>query len=90
MLKTLRRTGSRLLASLLCLSLAFLPISGALALAGNELEDEEPPVLIHRQLETGVAGELQTFLARVSDDFGISEVTLYYRCLLYTSDAADE
>jgi len=36
-------------------------------------------VLIHRQLESGVAGELQTFLARVSDDFGVARVTLYYR-----------
>jgi len=36
-------------------------------------------VVIHRQLDTGIAGELQTILARVSDDFGVSDVILYYR-----------
>lgn len=75
MLKSMRRAGSRGLAVLLCLSLAFTPFAGALA----QVDDSEPPVLIHRQLDSGVAGELQTFLARVSDDFGVEEVVLYYR-----------
>ncbi len=75
MLKSMRRAGSQGLAILLCLSLTFTPFAGAVA----QVDDSEPPVLIHRQLDSGVAGELQTFLARVSDDFGVEEVVLYYR-----------
>ncbi|OED43058.1 hypothetical protein AB833_04540 [Chromatiales bacterium (ex Bugula neritina AB1)] len=49
-------------------------------MASAQIADTEAPVVIHRQPETaGVAGELQTFLARVSDDIEVSEVTLYYR-----------
>lgn len=49
-------------------------------MASAQVADTEAPVVIHRQAESpGVAGELQTFLARVSDDFEISEVTLFYR-----------
>ena len=48
--------------------------------ASAQVADTEAPVVIHRQAETpGVAGELQTFLARVSDDFEVKEVILYYR-----------
>ncbi len=49
-------------------------------IASAQVADTEPPVLIHRQADSaGVAGELQTFLARVSDDFEVESVTLYYR-----------
>lgn len=49
-------------------------------IASAQVADTEAPVVIHRQAESpGVAGELQTFLARVSDDYEISEVTLFYR-----------
>ena len=49
-------------------------------IASAQVADTEPPVLIHRQADSaGVAGELQTFLARVSDDFEVDSVTLYYR-----------
>lgn len=75
MLKSLRKTGSALLSIVLSLSLVLTPVSGAFA----QIDDTEAPVLIHRQIDSGVAGELQTFLARVSDDFGVSEVVLYYR-----------
>jgi hypothetical protein len=48
--------------------------------AAAQEADTEAPVLIHRQADSaGVAGELQTFLARVSDDFEVESVTLYYR-----------
>lgn len=48
--------------------------------AAQQIEDSEDPVIIHRQADTpGVAGELQTFLARVYDDVEVVEVTLYYR-----------
>lgn len=85
MLKLLRQTGFRFLAVLLATSLALTPVSSALAQVAGQTDapdtvtDTEAPVLIHRQLEAGIAGELQTFLARVSDDFGIRQVVLYYR-----------
>lgn len=48
--------------------------------ASAQIADTEAPVVIHRQAESpGVAGELQTFLARVSDDIEVREVILYYR-----------
>jgi len=48
--------------------------------ASAQVTDTEAPVLIHRQADSaGIAGELQTFLARVSDDFEVESVTLYYR-----------
>ncbi len=56
-------------------AIAFSPVSPVLAQSG----DAEAPVVIHRQLDSGIAGELQTFLARVSDDFGVEDVVLYYR-----------
>lgn len=77
MLKSLRCAASQSLALVLCLSLTLTPFSGVLAQLSAK--DTEAPVLIHRQLDSGVAGELQTFLARVSDDFGVSEVILHYR-----------
>ncbi len=79
MMNSVRRAGSRLLAMLLSLSLALMPVTASLAQVNDNAEDTEAPVLIHRQLEEGIAGELQTFLARVSDDFAVGEVTLYYR-----------
>ena len=52
----------------------------AIGVASAQVTDSEAPVVIHRQAESaGVAGELQTFLARVSDDFEIARVTLFYR-----------
>lgn len=75
MLKSMYRIGSRLLSVMLSLALVLAPLAQVQA----QFEDTEAPVLIHRQLDSGVAGELQTFLARVSDDFGVSEVTLFYR-----------
>ncbi len=75
MLKSMRRISSNSVSIVLSLAIALSPVSGALAQAG----DTEAPVLIHRQIDAGVAGELQTFLARVSDDFGIEGVTLHYR-----------
>ncbi len=75
MLKSMHRFFVRLLVLLLSISLGLMPMSSAYA----QLSDSEPPVLIHRQLDAGVAGELQTFLARVSDDFAVSEVVLRYR-----------
>ena len=75
MLKSLHRIGTGCVSLLLSLSLVLTPFAQVQA----QFDDTEAPVLIHRQLDSGIAGELQTFLARVSDDFGISEVTLYYR-----------
>lgn len=75
MLKSMHRIGSRLVSVMLSLALVLAPLAQVQA----QFDDTEAPVLIHRQLDSGVAGELQTFLARVSDDFGVSEVTLYYR-----------
>lgn len=52
----------------------------AIGVASAQITDTEAPVVIHRQAESaGVAGDLQTFLARVSDDVEVSRVTLYYR-----------
>ncbi len=46
----------------------------------QQIEDSESPVIIHRQADSpGVAGELQTFLARVYDDVEVVDVTLHYR-----------
>jgi len=75
MLKSMHRIGSWLVSVMLSLSLVLAPLAQVQA----QFDDTEAPVLIHRQLDSGIAGELQTFLARVSDDFGVSEVTLYYR-----------
>ena len=75
MLKSIHRSISRFVSVFICLSLALTPLAQVRA----QINDTEAPVLIHRQLDAGVAGELQTFLARVSDDFSISDVTLYYR-----------
>ena len=58
--------------------LAVVQVLSSVAMA--QLEDSENPVIIHRQADTpGVAGELQTFLARVYDDVEVVDVTLYYR-----------
>jgi len=75
MLNRLMDSFTRALKLMLCIAVALTPTSNLLA----QTNDTEAPVLIHRQLESGVAGELQTFLARVSDDFGVARVTLYYR-----------
>jgi len=75
MLKSIHRLASGFLSILLTLSLVLTPLSSVRA----QVDDTEAPVLIHRQIDAGVAGELQTFLARVSDDFGVSEVILHYR-----------
>jgi len=75
MLNRLMDSFAKALKLLLCLAVAFSPTGNLFA----QVDDTEAPVLIHRQLESGVAGELQTFLARVSDDFGIARVTVYYR-----------
>ena len=75
MLKSIMQLARGSLALVLVLSLSLSPVNTLLA----QIDDTEPPVLIHRQIEAGVAGELQTFLARVSDDFEISEVNLFYR-----------
>lgn len=44
-----------------------------------QFKSTDGPVIIHRQLQYGVAGELQTFIARVSADTDIDSVTLYHR-----------
>jgi len=75
MLKSTNRLTAGFLSVLLTLSLVMTPLSSVHA----QVNDTEAPVLIHRQIDAGVAGELQTFLARVSDDFGVSEVILHYR-----------
>lgn len=41
--------------------------------------DYEPPQLDHEVVDRGVAGESQVFLATVSDDQAIEQVTLFYR-----------
>ena len=75
MLKSIMQLARCSLALMLVLSLSLSPVNTLLA----QINDTEAPVLIHRQIEEGIVGELQTFLARVSDDFEISEVTLFYR-----------
>lgn len=67
-----------------CLGLSLAVLIGfsqlLAGIASAQVADTEAPVLIHRQADSaGVAGELQTFLARVSDDFEVESVTLYYR-----------
>lgn len=70
----LRRT----LGLALALWMATLQVISGVAMA--QIEDSESPVIIHRQADSaGVAGELQTFLARVYDDVEVVDVTLYYR-----------
>ncbi len=70
----LKRVSGYMLAALLALMQI---VSG---IASAQITDTEAPVVIHRQAESpGVSGELQTFLARVSDDFDIERVTLFYR-----------
>lgn len=64
------------------LSLAILMSASQMmaGIASAQVPDSEAPVLIHRQADSaGVAGELQTFLARVSDDYEVESVTLFYR-----------
>lgn len=62
----------------LAMLLAVTQVAGGIAHA--QIADTEAPVVIHRQAESpGVAGELQTFLARVSDDYEVASVTLFYR-----------
>jgi len=74
----LSRALRRLASISLALMVGFTQILSGVASA--QIVDTEAPVVIHRQAETpGVAGELQTFLARVSDDFEVKEVILYYR-----------
>jgi len=74
MISFFKRSVSVFLAAVLLIGQFFAGIASA------QVADTEAPVLIHRQADSaGIAGELQTFLARVSDDFEIAEVTLYYR-----------
>jgi len=69
---------SRAVSTLLVVALTVVQTLAGVASA--QIADTEPPVLIHRQAESpGIAGELQTFLARVSDDFNVESVTLFYR-----------
>ncbi len=69
----------RYLTSFLAILLAITQTVAGVATA-QPIEDNEDPVIIHRQADSpGVAGELQTFLARVYDDVEVVEVTLYYR-----------
>jgi len=75
MLKPLRKTSSKLLP--MAMSMAI--VLGASHPVYAQTADIEAPVLIPRQIDSGVAGELQTFLARVSDDFGVEQVLLHYR-----------
>jgi len=75
MLKPLRNAASKSLPAALSLAIALSASHAVMA----QTNDTEAPVLIHRQIDSGVAGELQTFLARVSDDFGVEEVVLHYR-----------
>ena len=68
----------RAVAVAVALWLAVIQVVSGVAMA--QFEDSENPVIIHRQADTpGVAGELQTFLARVYDDVEVVDVTLYYR-----------
>lgn len=72
--QVIRRATAFLMATLLAVTQVLMGIASA------QVTDNEAPVVIHRQAESaGIAGELQTFLARVSDDFEIAKVTLYYR-----------
>ncbi len=58
--------------------LAVMQVFSGIAMA--QIQDTEDPVIIHRQADSpGVAGELQTFLARVYDDVEVVDVTLFYR-----------
>jgi len=75
MLKPLRNAASKSLPAALSLAIALSASHAVMA----QTNDTEAPVLIHRQIDSGIAGELQTFLARVSDDFGVEEVVLHYR-----------
>lgn len=72
--RVLKRFTALLMAALLGLTQI------AVGVASAQITDSDAPVVIHRQAESaGVAGDLQTFLARVSDDFEVSRVTLFYR-----------
>ena len=58
--------------------LAVMQVISGVAMA--QIQDTEDPVIIHRQADSpGVAGELQTFLARVYDDVEVVDVSLFYR-----------
>jgi len=59
MLKFIHRTGSCLVSVMLSLSLILTPLSQVQA--QTQVDDTEAPVLIHRQIDAGIAGELQTF-----------------------------
>ena len=78
MSKTMISTMKRMIGLSLAVLLGVSQLAAGIASA--QVADTEPPVLIHRQADSaGIAGELQTFLARVSDDFEVESVTLYYR-----------
>lgn len=49
------------------------------AFAQTTTLDLDPPAIDHDALETGRAGELQTFSALVADDRGVRQVVLFYR-----------
>jgi len=60
-----------------CLLAALL---GVPATHAQQARESEAPVVIHRPSDLpGVAGELQTFSARVYADLGLSSVVLYHR-----------
>lgn len=41
--------------------------------------DEESPVIIHNAIDSGKRGEVQEFVAEVTDNVGVAKVILYYR-----------
>lgn len=41
--------------------------------------DEESPVIIHNAIDTGKRGEVQEFVAEVTDNVGVAKVILHYR-----------
>lgn len=63
-------------ASSICMPLAHAQNNNPAAAAAI---DYEPPLLDHDVVARGVAGESQVFLASVSDDQALDEVTLFYR-----------
>lgn len=63
-------------AVLLTLFMIGLPYSGVYA---QEVIDVEAPTIEHEEIESGVAGEMQSFIAEVKDNNSVQSVTLYYR-----------
>ena len=79
-----QRTTATVVAGIIALSQTIVPAAHAQSDANepaaiDEQLDSEPPLLDHSVIPTGNAGDAQVFLATVSDERELGDVTLFYR-----------